>query len=162
VIRALTLHATHAATLARGARAARPLEYCAALLGRVDGGVAAVTDVVRLRNCDTSPGRFSVPDDELRRARLLAGERRGRVAACQVVALAHSHASAPAAPSARDLLALAHSRHPWMIVGFDGHDGVELAVFLAGTGAQIPVLVVEASLDPGDGGLANSSGDAIG
>jgi len=139
MIRGLSLSSTQAAGLERAARASRPLEYCAALLGDVDGELAVVTDLVRLRNCDTRPGRFAVADAELRHAELVARERR-RV----LVALLHSHALAPAVPSARDLAAMAGSRWPWVILGFDPADRVELAAFDAGTATPIPIVAAPA------------------
>jgi proteasome lid subunit RPN8/RPN11 len=136
MIRALALSAVHGALLERAARGARPGEYTAALLGRVAGDAALVTDVVRLRNCDTRPGRFAVPDSELRRAELLARERGG-----EVVALAHSHPTSPPVPSDRDALAIARARHPWLIVGFGDGDRLELAAFCQGSGGALPVQV---------------------
>ena len=140
MIRALALERAHAITLEAAARAARPLEYCAALLGRVESDVAVVTDVVRLRNCDTAPGRFSVADSEIRRAHLLARER-----GTEVLGIAHSHPSRPAEPSPRDREGISRSRYAWLIAGFKEDGRLDIAAFEGGTAAAIPVF-----LDPAD------------
>jgi proteasome lid subunit RPN8/RPN11 len=106
------------ATVERAARAERPREYCAALLGTG----ATVTDVVRLRNCDPRPGQFALPDAEVRRAQRVARER-GR----DVLALLHSHPFGPARPSADDLRSMAFSPYPWVIVAFDAEDAFVIA-----------------------------------
>jgi proteasome lid subunit RPN8/RPN11 len=121
------LAASALATIEHRSRAARPGEYCAALLGTGE----TVTGVVRLRNCDPRPGHFALPDAELRRADWAA-----RTTGRDVLALLHSHPFGPPVLSAEDRRSLAVSGHPWVIAAFDAEDRLVLAAFAAGTVAE--------------------------
>ena len=123
----------HASLIEEVARAARPYECCGVLIGRRNGTNGTVTDVVRLRNSDIRPARFSIPDVELRRARRVAQELES-----EVVAIFHSHAGR-AVLSDQDRAAIAYSAYPWVIVGFDDRDGFEIAAFGASSGESLPV-----------------------
>jgi proteasome lid subunit RPN8/RPN11 len=130
------LSAEQAANIERFARSARPLECCGVLLGRDRGAFAVVTDVIRLNNSDTRPGRFTIADREIRRARLLATERQD-----EVIAIMHSHAWCAPAPSKRDRVAIAISPIPWLIAGFDTNDRLELAAFCGSSGHPLFLLI---------------------
>ena len=95
-----------------------------------------MTNIVRLRNSDIRPGRFSIADAEIRSAERIASES-GR----EVLVILHSHSSTSAAPSIRDRSALAYSVYPWAIAGFDRDDRFELRAFHAGSAAVLPVSV---------------------
>ena len=140
ILRAVALSAAHASYIEYAARAARPYECCGALVGRRNDADGSVTDVVRLRNSDTRPARFSIPDMELRRARKVAQELKG-----EVVAIFHSHAGR-ALPSHPDRAAIAYSAYPWVIVGFDEQDDFEIAAFLAPSSGSLPVRIESRSI----------------
>jgi proteasome lid subunit RPN8/RPN11 len=108
------------------------------LLGHRDEALVSVIDLVRLRNTDTRPSRFSIPDVELRRAHIVATE-----TACEVVAIVHSHPASGAEPSPFDRVSLSYSAVPWVIAGFDEADRYELAAFGAGSGELLPLAVRE-------------------
>jgi proteasome lid subunit RPN8/RPN11 len=131
---ALYLSAAKARAIEASARAARPHEYCGALLGCYTDSTATITHIVRLHNSDTRPGRFSIADAEIRYARLLASELRR-----DVVAVLHTHASSPPIPSEHDRSAIAHSSYQWVIAGFDRQDCFQIAAFLAHSLAPLPV-----------------------
>lgn len=135
----LHLSAVHTVLIERGARSARPLEYCAALLGEEVDSRLIVTDVVRLRNSDTRRGCFVIADAEIRRARCVAREL-GR----KLLAILHSHAENSPIPSGRDRTAMAYSQYPWVIAGFDAHDVVQFAAFDAGSGDPLPIALLHA------------------
>jgi proteasome lid subunit RPN8/RPN11 len=118
-----------------GARLARPLEYCAILLGRRGKRYIIATDVLRLRNSDARRNRFSIADIEIRRGELVAMELE-----CEIVAIVHSHASCLPIPSETDRRAMTLSRFPWLIVGFDVDDSLRLAAFDAVSGKSLPMV----------------------
>jgi proteasome lid subunit RPN8/RPN11 len=133
------ISAAAAAAIEEAARAARPYEFCGVVIGRRDEALVTGTDVIRLRNSDTRPLRFSIPDAELRRAHVVSTE-----LACEVVAIVHSHPANRAEPSPVDRASLAYSALPWLIAGFDEAGRYELAAFRAGSGELLPLAVREA------------------
>jgi proteasome lid subunit RPN8/RPN11 len=135
VTRVLQVSAAAAEILQQSAVRARPRESCAALLGSLDTDTAAVAEVLRLTNSDSRPFRFEIGEAEIRRARARAAER-----GCEIVAIAHSHA-ARAVPSDRDRAAIAYSRYPWVIVGFDEDGNPEMTAFEAVSCARIQVVI---------------------
>jgi len=116
---ALSISAGAATKLAAICRDALPHEAAGFLLGRVDDGIAIVTDIEPARESATDIGSFAIPDHELRRAAAYAADRGERI-----VALYHSHPSGETRLSASDRAALRHSRWPWVIVtvAMDGGD----------------------------------------
>jgi proteasome lid subunit RPN8/RPN11 len=70
-----------------------------------------VRGVLNTRNVSTLLGGFVIPDEEIRRARLIA-TRRGEA----IVALFHSHPGGPTSLSAADREAIQYSEWPWVII----------------------------------------------
>jgi proteasome lid subunit RPN8/RPN11 len=97
--------------LRRAHDAAAPRECCGVLLGERAAGAVVVRRVVETRNSATGIGAFAIPDEEMRRARVLATEW-----GLSIVAIFHSHPDGVGEPSANDRAALAHSEWPWAIV----------------------------------------------
>ncbi|MEU6324618.1 Mov34/MPN/PAD-1 family protein [Streptomyces sp. NPDC047009] len=124
----IEISATAVAAIEEAARAAQPCEFCGVVIGDRDGDLISAIDIVRLRNSDTRPSRFSIADAELRRARGVAAE-----LAREVVAIVHSHTAGRAEPSPVDRASLAYSTLPWLIAGFDETGCYELAAFCAGS-----------------------------
>lgn len=152
--RALHMSSALADVLFRNAVLARPLEFCAALLGSTSVDTVVVADVVRLTNCDRRPDRFDITDAELRRAQVLAAEQR-----LEIVALVHSHSSARAVPSDRDRAAISYSRYPWAIVGFDERGDVEVNAYDVGSCVPIAVVIEEQSQASGAIAAPSLGGD---
>jgi len=106
------------------------------LLGRRAERDIFVTDVLRLRNSDARRNRFSIADIEVKRCELVAVQLER-----EIVTIIHSHASSLPIPSATDRGALARSRYPWLIVGFDADDALRLAAFAPLSGESLPIVV---------------------
>jgi proteasome lid subunit RPN8/RPN11 len=122
----------HVALVERCSREARPLEYCAAMLGLVDDEAAVIKRIVRTRNADTRMHRFAIPDAEMRRCRALGDELQ-----LALIALYHSHSNNPPSLSDADRVSLTQCPYHWVIGGFNSDDELELAGFEAETGRPI-------------------------
>jgi desampylase len=109
-------------------------EVCAALLGEIapDDRVF-VSAWLKLRNVDGRPGRFAVPDSELRRARAAA-----RAHQLEVVGWLHSHPSGCSELSVEDLEALAQSSAMWVVCVLEAAEATFHA-YRAPEGARLPV-----------------------
>lgn len=122
--------------IAAAAGAARPLEYCAALLGSFrDDGDVVVLDYLRLRNADGRLGRFAVAVADLFHAERVAAAR-----GLLRVAWLHSHPGGSTALSSADRESLALAGLPWMLAA--SRDGtVHFAAYAAGTAKPISVVI---------------------
>jgi proteasome lid subunit RPN8/RPN11 len=119
------------------AQAARPREYCAALLGARRGdGEMVVTDCVSLRNADGRPGHFAVADAELRHA-----ERAAAARGLGVVAWLHSHPGGSTSLSPMDRESLAVARLPWVIAACRDDGSATFAAYSGGTAEPITLVL---------------------
>jgi proteasome lid subunit RPN8/RPN11 len=99
------------ARLRRVLEAALPRECCGVLLGVKEQHGITVHSVVSTLNVATLIGGFTIPDEEIRRARLVAS-RRGQ----SIVAVFHSHPGGPTLLSEADQEAISYSEWPWVII----------------------------------------------
>ena len=97
--------------LRRAIETAYPRECCGVLLGSSDGARLIVQRVVSTLNAVSTTGSFAIPDQEMRRVRVLAAE-----AGLHIVAVFHSHPSGSTELSNSDRAALEHSEWPWVIL----------------------------------------------
>jgi proteasome lid subunit RPN8/RPN11 len=81
------------------------------LLGVKEQHGITVHSVVSTLNVATLIGGFTIPDEEIRRARLVAS-RRGQ----SIVAVFHSHPGGPTLLSEADQEAISYSEWPWVII----------------------------------------------
>jgi proteasome lid subunit RPN8/RPN11 len=104
------------AALVAHARAELPNECCGFLAGRVEDGAGRATVYLPLVNELASPTAFRTEPRSV-----LAAFRTMRAAGTDVIAICHSHPTAAAVPSQRDLRENTYGPNiPWVIVGFDG------------------------------------------
>jgi proteasome lid subunit RPN8/RPN11 len=101
----------HRAQLRRVLDQSYPRECCGLLLGNINGNRVCVTTIVSVRNTATSVGAFSIPDHEIRRARLVSSQRREAI-----VAVFHSHPHGVTALSDADRRTFEFSEWPWIVI----------------------------------------------
>jgi proteasome lid subunit RPN8/RPN11 len=95
----LELKPTLRRRLERWAREGYPDERCGLLLGRADGSVVRVADVIHARNANTERARdrYEIPPEDLLHADTRARERQ-----LEIVGVWHTHPDHPAQPSPTD------------------------------------------------------------
>jgi proteasome lid subunit RPN8/RPN11 len=99
------------ARLRRVLDAALPQECCGVLLGTSSNRGIEVEWVLPTVNVATLLGGFTIPDEDIRRARLVASRRRQAI-----VAVFHSHPGGGTSLSEADREAIAYSEWPWVII----------------------------------------------
>jgi proteasome lid subunit RPN8/RPN11 len=129
-----------ARTIDETVRRARPAEACGLLLADRGTDPPLATEFVVAASALARPGRFEIPDSELRRMRAWAEDR-----GLEIVALFHSHPSGDPRLSAPDRAAIRYSEWPWIVVTHDRHTGCSvLTGYATPDGAPIRIAIVSA------------------
>lgn len=122
--RKLRMSLAIASRLEQIARTAGPVEACGVLLGRIEGEIAVVEDVVRLENVLRSRDRFWFDLREWMRA-VLEGKKRG----FEYIGIFHTHPRRGLLPSLSDRQRMLECPGEiWLILAL-GDEGLEMAAW---------------------------------